>query len=372
MPTSTTSRSSSWTSRTTRTRSASRGLARSGSSASPRRSPTRSIMRPEPACATSRSRWISCTAREAGEGISGSVGLPIDNVNLTSPLVLSPLSGVMRRERWWDEDAGTARAQLRQSRRSNHARPIGICGNHSDARSCPRGYDFRVGRRSGSEHGAEAGAGRLPQAFAKILGDAQIGQAQDSPTPKLYGRYVERVCLAVLGELGPDDTISTPALVRDVILDTSKHSIEATHGGNYVLSHPVDDCLGEAAAHRRRGGERHSRFIGKHDCLEPNDVLHRALACPDNRRQAWGDCKVSGKTLTAQGRFRRFGIDCGRGSEPRPRSRQWNSRSNGEFAGREKESQSRESFKPHGQPSGGRQPHPSTWARLLDVLKVRP
>jgi hypothetical protein len=158
----------------------------------------------------------------------------------------------------------------------------------------------------------------------------------------------------VLGELGPDDTISTAALVRDVILDTSKHSIEATHGGNYVLSHPVDDCLGEAAAHRRRGGERHSRFIGKHDCLEPNDVLHRALACPDNRRQAWGDCKVSGKTLTAQGwcrRFRRFGIDCGHGSEPRPRSRQWNSRSNGEFAGREKESQCRESFKPHGQPS---------------------
>ena len=155
-------------------------------------------------------------------------------------------------------------------------------------------------------------------------------------------------------QLGPDDTISTAALVRDVILDTSKHSIEATHGGNYVLSHPVDDCLGEAAAHRRRGGERHSRFIGKHDCLEPNDVLHRALACPDNRRQAWGDCKVSGKTLTAQGwcrRFRRFGIDCGRGSEPRPRSRQWNSRSNGEFAGREKGSQSRESFKPHGQPS---------------------
>jgi len=68
---------------------------------------------------------------------------------------------------------------------------------------------------AGSEHGAEAGAGCLPQAFAKILGDAQIGQAQDSPTPKLYGHYVERVCLAVLGELGPDDTISTAALVRD-------------------------------------------------------------------------------------------------------------------------------------------------------------
>jgi len=241
---------------------------------------------------------------------------------------------------------------------------------------------------AGSEHGAEAGAGCLPQAFAKILGDAQIGQAQDSPTPKLYGRYVERVCLAVLGELGPDGTISTAALVRDVILDTPKHSIEATHGGNYILSHPVDDCLGEAAAHRRRGGERHSRFIGKHDCLEPNDVLHRALACPDNRRQAWGDCKVSGKTLTAQGwcrRFRRFGIDCGRGSEPRPRSRQWNSRSNGEFAGREKQSQSRESFKPHGQPSwrpsaasfdlAPPAPHRRSCAAqavVLDVLKVRP
>ena len=50
-----------------------------------------------------------------------------------------------------------------------------------------------------------------------------------------------------------------------------------------------------------------SRFIGKHDCLEPNDVLHRALACPDNRRQAWGDRKVSSKTtLTAQGWCRRF------------------------------------------------------------------
>ena len=207
---------------------------------------------------------------------------------------------------------------------------------------------------AGSEHGAEAGAGCLPQAFAKILGDAQIGQAQDSPTPKLHGRYVERVCLAVLRELGPDDTISTAALVRDVILETSEHSIEATHGGNYVFSHPVDDCLGEAAAHCRRGGERHSRFIGKHDCLEPNGVLHRALACPDNRRQAWGDCKVSSKTLTAQGwcrRFCRFEIDCGRGSEPRTRSRQWNSPSNGQFAGREKGSQSRESFKPHGQPS---------------------
>ena len=102
------------------------------------------------------------------------------------------------------------------------------------------------------------------------------------------------------------------------------------------------------------GGERHSRFIGKHDCLEPNGVLHRALTCPDNRRQAWGDCKVSSKTLTAQGwcrRFCRFEIDCGRGSEPRTRSRQWNSPSNGQFAGREKGSQSRESFKPHGQPS---------------------
>jgi len=31
-------------------------------------------MRPERACATSRSRWISCTAREASEEISGSIG----------------------------------------------------------------------------------------------------------------------------------------------------------------------------------------------------------------------------------------------------------------------------------------------------------
>ena len=74
---------------------------------------------------------------------------------------------------------------------------------------------FMLAVGAGSEHGGEAGAGRLPQAFAKILGDVQISQAHDSSAAKLHGRYVERVCLAVLGELGPDDTISTAALVRD-------------------------------------------------------------------------------------------------------------------------------------------------------------
>jgi len=74
---------------------------------------------------------------------------------------------------------------------------------------------FMLAVGAGSEHGGEAGAGRLPQAFAKIPGDVQISQGQDSPAAKLHGRYVERVCLAVLGEPGPDDTISTAALVRD-------------------------------------------------------------------------------------------------------------------------------------------------------------
>ena len=160
---------------------------------------------------------------------------------------------------------------------------------------------------AGSEHGAEAGAGRLPQAFAKILGDAQIGQAQDSPTPKLHGRDVERVCLAVLGELGRDDTISTAALVRDVILDTSKHSIEATHGGNYVFSHPVDDCLGEPAAHRRRGDERHSRFYrqARRPRAERRPPPRTRLPRQPEAGLA-SDCKVSSKTLTAQGWCRRF------------------------------------------------------------------
>ena len=88
-----------------------------------------------------------------------------------------------------------------------------------------------------------------------------------------------------------------------------------------------------------------------------------APACPDNRRQAWGDRKVSRRRLArSQGwcrRFRDLEIDCGRAPQPRARSPQWNSRSNGEFAGREKGSQSRESFKPcMANQHGGRQPHP--------------
>ena len=34
----------------------------------------------------------------------------LEALNLTSPLALSSISGVMCREFWWDEDAGTARA----------------------------------------------------------------------------------------------------------------------------------------------------------------------------------------------------------------------------------------------------------------------
>jgi hypothetical protein len=41
--------------------------------------------------------------------------------------------------------------------------------------------------------------------------------------PILVERAIERP-----RAVGLDDTISTAALVRDVILDTSKHSIEAT------------------------------------------------------------------------------------------------------------------------------------------------
>ena len=87
-------------------------------------------------------RQGACGVCCSGDGITARPAKsPIDNVNLTSPLALSSISGVMRRASRWDEDAGTARAQLRQGRRSNHARPIGKFGNHSDARSCPRRLD---------------------------------------------------------------------------------------------------------------------------------------------------------------------------------------------------------------------------------------
>src|SRR5580704_6261436 len=85
-PTCTTLRSSSSTNRTTpSTDSASRDWAKSASSASPRRSPTRSITQPASACATCPSRSISYSDRRGRLQVTKPTAIPTRDRRMHMP-----------------------------------------------------------------------------------------------------------------------------------------------------------------------------------------------------------------------------------------------------------------------------------------------
>jgi hypothetical protein len=57
----------------------------------------------------------------------------------------------------------------------------------------------------------ETGAGALAQAESKILGDLRVGQPEESAVGKLNRADVERIGLAMLGELGAGDPVAATA-----------------------------------------------------------------------------------------------------------------------------------------------------------------
>ena len=148
-----------------------------------------------------------------------------------------------------------------------------------------------VGART--QHGGEARAGRLLQALANVLGDARAGQLDELAVGELERAHVERIRLAMLGELRADHPVAPAAIVGRVVVDALELRAERTNGRRHVLAHPARDGLRETAAHD--GGRRHGdpRLVGENDGLEPHHVLgaarlrHLRGAAARSRPRAW-------------------------------------------------------------------------------------
>ena len=66
--------------------------------------------------------------------------------------------------------------------------------------------------RARTQHGHEARAHALPQAVAKLLGDLRVGELHHLAVGELQRADIERIALAVLGELGAHDPVAAAAI----------------------------------------------------------------------------------------------------------------------------------------------------------------
>ncbi len=106
-------------------------------------------------------------------------------------------------------------------------------------------------------------AGGLAQLLAQVLGHQRIGQLHQLAVGEPERAHVERIALAVLGELGADDPVAPAAIVGRIIVEALERRAERAHRRRHILAHPMHDRLGEAAAQRRRRRHGDAGLVGQ-------------------------------------------------------------------------------------------------------------
>ena len=144
----------------------------------------------------------------------------------------------------------------------------------------------------------------LRRPSAKILGDLRVGQPEESAVGKLNRADVERIGLAVLGELCAGDPVAATAVIGGVVIEALERPAESTHGRSHVLAHPLHDGLGKRAADDRGRRQRDPRFVPQPHRFEPHSVGYPAFAASDHRGQRRRD-RQFGREPQPAGRRRR-------------------------------------------------------------------
>src|SRR6516225_8151664 len=118
------------------------------------------------------------------------------------------------------------------------------------------------------QHGRKARAGPCPQILTKILWHIRIGELDHRAAPQPDGADVQRIGLAVLGELGSHDPIASAAIIRGVIVDALERAIERARGRHYVIAYPLHDRLGKSATKGRGRRDRDAALVRQYDRFE--------------------------------------------------------------------------------------------------------
>ena len=134
--------------------------------------------------------------------------------------------------------------------------------------------------RARAQHRGKARAGACSQILANVLRHVRVGELDHCAAGKPDGADVERVGLAMLGQLCSRDPVTAAAIVRGIIVDALERAIERASGRHQVLAHPLHDRLGKSAANDRGRHYRDPVLVWQHHRFEPHQIIRAAFAGP--------------------------------------------------------------------------------------------